>query len=189
MRQALRTVAGDDQDVRVQRGKLRFGDGGFAGDAVEGLGLVLVVDEVYLRVQVEEVEVGALDSLLLLLLRLEEVALDELVVVVGLDGRADRAPLLLVPPQLLLDLHLDLLEDLELPLVRGRLLAPFAADVDVVAHRLVGDCARVAHESPAVGHVSRACGYHLRQLVFHLFVGELRTLDAVLLLQQTAHPH
>lgn len=55
MGEALGAVAGDDEDVGVEGGKLGFGDGGLAGHAIESLGLVFVVDEVDLGVEVEEV--------------------------------------------------------------------------------------------------------------------------------------
>jgi len=53
--QALGAVASDDEDVGVQGGQLGFSDGGLAGDAVEGLWLMLVMDEVDLGVEIEEV--------------------------------------------------------------------------------------------------------------------------------------
>ena len=55
MREALGAVAGDDEDVGVEGGQLGLGDGGLAGHAVECFGLVLVMDQVYLGVEVEEV--------------------------------------------------------------------------------------------------------------------------------------
>jgi hypothetical protein len=109
--------------------------------------------------------------------------------VIGLYGRADDASLLLVLSQFLLYLHLYLLEDLQLPLVRGRLLTSFAANIDVVADGFVGDGAGITKERPTVCQVGRACSNHLCQPIFHLFVGELGTLDAVVLLQEAPNSH
>jgi len=61
----------------------------------------------------------------LLLLGLEEVALDELVVGVGFYGGTDYVLTVFVATQFLLYLHLDLFEDLELAVMRRGLLAFF----------------------------------------------------------------
>jgi hypothetical protein len=187
--ESLGAVAGDDEDMGVEGGELCLGDGGPAGDAIEGFGLVLVVDEIDLRVEIEEVEIGALDAFLLLLTGFKEVALHKLAIVGGLDGGAGRALLLLMAPQFLLDFHLDLLEDLELAFVGGGLIAAFAAHVDVVGDGFVGDGASVGDEGAAVGQLDGTDSYHLRQLVLHLLVCQLGLLYAVVLLQQTPHAH
>ncbi len=42
--ESLGAVAGDDEDVGVEGGQLGLGDGGPAGDAIEGFWLMLVMD-------------------------------------------------------------------------------------------------------------------------------------------------
>lgn len=66
-------------------------------------------------------------------------------------GRAHYSFLLFVTTQLLLYLHLYLLEHFELSLVGRRLLAPLTSHIDVVAHSFIGNCACITHESTAVG--------------------------------------
>jgi hypothetical protein len=122
-----------------------------------------MVDEIDLGIKVQEVEIGAFDSflVLVLLLGLEKVTLDELVIVIGLYGRTGDAPLLLVLSQFFLNLHLYLLEDLQLPFVSGRLLTALAANIDVIADCFVGDGAGVTQERPTVRQVGGACGNQL----------------------------
>lgn len=150
---------------------------------------MLMVSRVYLCVQVEKVQISAFDPLLLLLSGLEQIALQELAVEIGLYGGADNALAVLVPPQLLLYLHLDLLKYPQLAVMGGRLLAFFAANVDVVADCLVGYCASIAEEGATVGKQLGRSRYQLRQLIFHLLVCQFGTLYTVLLLQETTHAH
>jgi hypothetical protein len=112
-----------------------------------------MMDEIDLCVQVEKIKIGAFDTLLLLLLHLEQVALHKLAVVARLYRIAHHRPLLLVTTQLLLYLHLYLLEYLQLTLVGRRLLAPLASHVDVVGHSLIRNGACVAEEGPTVGQM------------------------------------
>ena len=96
----------------------------------------------------------------LFLLGLEQVALDELVVGGRFYGRANYALPVLVPPQLLFYLHLDLLEDLQLAIMRWG-LRPFLCPSEEVGGGLVGDGAGVADEDSAVGQQDGLIGHHI----------------------------
>lgn len=165
--QPLRTVAGYYQDVRVQRRQLRLRDRRFAGHAVQSLGFVLVVGQVYVGVQVQEVQVRRPDSLFLLLLHLREVPLYRLVL--HLHVRPSCPVLsLLVPPQLLLYLHLDLFEQSHLSLLRQTfaLLPSDARSVEPITC----EGAVAADEGSAVGQMVRRVADHFGQLLLHLSI-------------------